>query len=693
MRRIRLVIADRRPIVLQGFASLLAAEHDFEVVASCLNGAGCLEAIRNLTPDVVLVEDGFSDVTASEMLAVTNAEKLPTRLVFYTASVARGDVADAIAAGACNAISMRAKPETVLKSLRLVAPRFDRAPASKAENGGSVEQVLAALTDKERKIMRLVAYGLSNKEIARQLNVRPGTIGAHLDQICQKVHIQNRTGLAALALSRLSGGIGVLAAVIFAALDDVRAADHTLADTFTIVAADGTEVATITIAPRKSVDASDTAAKATIRADRVDNPGKGTPALAGKFVDASVDIASRTITPAALNSARPSLGSSSAFMMVATGVLIYALDLMFRPAHAFDFGNSLTEGSTSATANGTNGSLAPDIPRSANANYDGFDDLVWLNREISDRSFVFDNLRSDIIALHGDEHQIIGVDAREDTASHHGLHAKSEADASQYFEHGTAISSAGEYPNRGQLQRDLHAVENGSAAKQDTKDNAPGDEPNRGQSQRDFPAAENGSAAKQDVKHNAPGDDSNRGQSQRDLHASADDPTAAKQDAKHNAPGDDSSREQSQRDLHASEKATPPEQHTSKHATPESASNPDHSQRNLHAQSVDDAKNQYSESSPVPGGKDRGTDDVSKAEKVAALDTGDSFHFKNEMADYKASKVYVDQQPASTEHGSAGLDGLTPMQTPYLTSMLLAEQNAVDHATSAEHPLAHFLIV
>src|SRR3954447_26961390 len=106
MRRIRLVIADRRPIVLQGFASLLASERDFEVVASCLDGTSCLEAIRNLTPDVVLVDDGFSDVTASEMLAVANAENLSARLVFYTVSVARGDVADAIADGACNAISM-----------------------------------------------------------------------------------------------------------------------------------------------------------------------------------------------------------------------------------------------------------------------------------------------------------------------------------------------------------------------------------------------------------------------------------------------------------------------------------------------------------------------------------------------------------------------------------------------------------
>src|SRR3954469_24709380 len=117
MRRVRLVIADRRPIVLQGFASLFAAQTNLEVVASCLDGASCLEAVRNLTPDVALVEDGFHDVTALEMLAVVNAENLRTRLVVYTASVARGDLATAIAAGACSAISMRESPETLMQSL------------------------------------------------------------------------------------------------------------------------------------------------------------------------------------------------------------------------------------------------------------------------------------------------------------------------------------------------------------------------------------------------------------------------------------------------------------------------------------------------------------------------------------------------------------------------------------------------
>ena len=82
MRRVRLVIADRRPIVLRGFVSLFGAQPDFEVVACCLDGASCLAAIRRLTPDVVLLEDGFTDVTASNMLAVVDDKGLSSRLVF-----------------------------------------------------------------------------------------------------------------------------------------------------------------------------------------------------------------------------------------------------------------------------------------------------------------------------------------------------------------------------------------------------------------------------------------------------------------------------------------------------------------------------------------------------------------------------------------------------------------------------------
>ena len=76
MRGTRLVIADRHPIVLRGLTSLSESHRDFAIVASCHDGASCVEAIRNLAPDVALLEDSLSDVTASEILAIANAENL-----------------------------------------------------------------------------------------------------------------------------------------------------------------------------------------------------------------------------------------------------------------------------------------------------------------------------------------------------------------------------------------------------------------------------------------------------------------------------------------------------------------------------------------------------------------------------------------------------------------------------------------
>src|ERR1041385_2709718 len=119
MRGTRLVIADRHPIVLQGLMAVFAAHRDFEIVASCRNGANCVEAIRNLVPDIALVGDSLPDMNGPEILAIANAENLATRLIFFTGSIERGDLAAAIAAGTCSAISKHASPETLVQSLRL----------------------------------------------------------------------------------------------------------------------------------------------------------------------------------------------------------------------------------------------------------------------------------------------------------------------------------------------------------------------------------------------------------------------------------------------------------------------------------------------------------------------------------------------------------------------------------------------
>lgn len=209
MRRTRLVIADRHPIVLQGLASVFATARDFEIVASCSDGASCVEAIRNSGSDIALLEDAFPDVTSAEILAMIDGENLPTRIVFFAAGAQQGDLGPPFAAGACHVISKHASPETLVQSLRVVADggnvlvglARDLPPASKNADAAG-DSVLAVLTHREREIMHLVSEGLSNKAIARRLNLSQGTIKVHLHHIYRKLEINNRTALATLAISQ-----------------------------------------------------------------------------------------------------------------------------------------------------------------------------------------------------------------------------------------------------------------------------------------------------------------------------------------------------------------------------------------------------------------------------------------------------------------------------------------------------------
>lgn len=688
MRPIRLVIADRRPIVLQGFASLFAAERDFAIVASCLDGAGCLKAVRTLTPDLVLVEDGFSDVTASEMLAVVEAENIPTRLVFYTASVTDGDLAAAIAAGACCAISMREEPETLMQSLRLVAPTPDTATAGRTKNGASGENGAAALTDQERRIMRLVAYGMSNKQIARQLKVSTRTIEARLDHISAQLEIKGRTEMTAFALSRLFGGIGALAALIYAALDDVEGANatefgHEPTDTFTVMSADGSaELITIKINLQKSAPAAPNTAKSALKVGRVENLTTETPGRAGKPVQSGIDIAPGTITLPATSSARPALSSYGPFMM--TAVAVWICELLNSVAQASNFGDSLTV-LASATGDGTGELAALHSPGSADAALDTLGNLAWWHPETYHEAFAFEAPGSDTIGSSGDALQIIGADAGDDAVSNGNPHVGS----------GTVDAPV----NQGGFEQ-AAATDTSGNTEDDRIQATAGDESNPGQSQRDLHAAEDGGAAvKQHGKHGSAEDDSTHGQSQRELKDSTDGSDLATQHSKHEPRGNESNHGQTQHDAHGSEgHPAAAEQHAKDDAKSASDANSGQSQREQHEASKHAPANPHADLSQHAEAKDQATDESNQAHKAAAPELGDSFHFKNEIAASESlhtAEVHGGHAPYLVEHGphTAGNDGLPPIQDSELIGASGPEQSALHHAKVAEHHLTHDLFV
>lgn len=224
MRCVTVVIADQHPIVLEGLRNVLGAQHDFKVVACCSDGAGCIEAVRNFLPHIAIIDVSMPDLVGPEILAITNTENLFTRLVFFASSVADRESIIAAAADAYCVIPKDVAPEILVGVLRKIADgQRPLLPASsdwavsreqRIRAIGEIEKinpfaefqvkganVLMALTEREREIVRLVSEGLSNKAIARQLNISHGTIKVHLHHIYQKLEINNRTVLARLAIS------------------------------------------------------------------------------------------------------------------------------------------------------------------------------------------------------------------------------------------------------------------------------------------------------------------------------------------------------------------------------------------------------------------------------------------------------------------------------------------------------------
>jgi len=207
MRCTSVVIADRHPVVLQGLTNVLSAESGFKVVACCSDGTDCIEAIRSLVPDIAILDISLPGLTGLEILTIANFESLPTRLVFFTASVEDRELIVSAAAGAYGVILKDVAVEILVQSLREIADgqRLLPLPTVPREQGNVAnrENVLTVLTERERQIMRLVSGGLSNKEIGRQLNITDGTIKQHLHHIYQKLEISNRTVLAAFVLLQM----------------------------------------------------------------------------------------------------------------------------------------------------------------------------------------------------------------------------------------------------------------------------------------------------------------------------------------------------------------------------------------------------------------------------------------------------------------------------------------------------------
>ncbi|MGZ7015410.1 MAG: response regulator [Acidimicrobiales bacterium] len=221
----RIVVVDDQALVRSGFAMIIGAEPDLEVVGQAGDGLEALTVVETTRPDLVLMDirmPNLDGVEATRRLTGPNATH-PTRVLILTTFDLDDNVFTALRAGASGFLLKDTPPDELIRAVRVVAggdalidPGVTRrlieefallaGEATPTEPPPSLD----ALTDRELEVLRAMAKGLSNAEIADELFVSETTVKTHVGRVLMKLHLRDRVQAVVLAyevgLARPGGG-------------------------------------------------------------------------------------------------------------------------------------------------------------------------------------------------------------------------------------------------------------------------------------------------------------------------------------------------------------------------------------------------------------------------------------------------------------------------------------------------------
>uniref|UniRef100_A0AAU2VEI8 Response regulator transcription factor n=1 Tax=Streptomyces sp. NBC_00003 TaxID=2903608 RepID=A0AAU2VEI8_9ACTN len=199
---VTVLLVDDEPLVRAGLRAVLEAQPDIEVVGEAADGAAVIPLVRQLRPDVVAMDVRMPLLDGIEATrAVLRTVEDPPKILVVTTFENDEYVYEALRAGADGFLLKRARPAEIVNAVRLVAegdsllfPAAVRALAAEYGNGAARTALAeAALTDREAAVLRLMARGLSNAEIAAKLIVGAETVKTHVSAVLAKLGARDRT--------------------------------------------------------------------------------------------------------------------------------------------------------------------------------------------------------------------------------------------------------------------------------------------------------------------------------------------------------------------------------------------------------------------------------------------------------------------------------------------------------------------
>jgi DNA-binding NarL/FixJ family response regulator len=207
LKKIRVIITDDHPLVLNGLYHLLQEHKDFEVLDRCSSGADALVAVRRHRPDILVLDLMMPLMDGLQVARELHRTGDMPHVVLLTAQLHEDQLIEALHLGVRGFILKEMATKFLVECLRRVhaggqwleKDSASRAMAKLVRREAKGREIANLLTPREIEVVRMVAKGLTNKEIAGQLCIADGTVKIHLHNIYEKVKINRRAELVRFA--------------------------------------------------------------------------------------------------------------------------------------------------------------------------------------------------------------------------------------------------------------------------------------------------------------------------------------------------------------------------------------------------------------------------------------------------------------------------------------------------------------
>jgi two-component system, NarL family, nitrate/nitrite response regulator NarL len=211
-KKIRLLLVDDHPIVLDGIKSHLCAQPDFEVVGDATNGQDALRKAKLALPDVVLMDISMPHMNGIEAMMNLRKQVPNAKVLILTMHDSKEYIAQVVRSGARGYLLKDSAPAELVGAIKAVhagevyfSPSVSKVLIEEMTDGNKRSldaPVPPPLTDREREVLSLIAEGLLNKQIADRLGIGVRTIETHRERIMRKLDIHTVAGLTKYAIAR-----------------------------------------------------------------------------------------------------------------------------------------------------------------------------------------------------------------------------------------------------------------------------------------------------------------------------------------------------------------------------------------------------------------------------------------------------------------------------------------------------------